>query len=161
MGHFLLVAVVIVFSTCAAAQCPVTAAPSQPFIPPAPYSANPSPGGFWHGTASLWTWVSSDPNWWRGPVGSEVPYMAKLAYWRAGFDARKEMDPELTVVARRLDVPAPLVWAEHASAVWDSGHRSLPDELMLTGINIPSGGCWEIAAHYKSETLSIVVLLKP
>jgi len=157
--HFLLITTVAFFQEFGAAQCPVTMAPVQQFVPPAPFSANLPPGFFWYGAASLWTHVSSDPNWWRGPVGGTSAYSAKLAYWSAGFDARKEMDPKLTVVARRLDAAAPLIWAGHASAVWDPGHRSTADELMLTGIDLPTGGCWEIAAHYKGQGLSIIVLL--
>jgi hypothetical protein len=161
MRHFLIVAVLLVFSVIASAQCPVTRPPSQPFIPPAPYNANPMPGGFWHGTASLWTWVPNDAGWWRGPVGSTVPYRAKLVYWRAGFDSGKETDPELTVVGRRLDSQVPLVWAEHANAVRFPEESPPGNMAMMTAVDLPTAGCWEVTAHYKGGTLSTIVLLKP
>lgn len=66
----------------------------------------------------------------------------------------KENDPELMIVARRLDVVAPLVWGERANAT------------MLTGVNYPAPGCLEIGARYSDpngrvEMLNYVVLLKP
>ena len=84
------------------AQCPTTTAPNPPFVPPAPYFANAYPSlGLLYGTASLWTWISTDPESWRGPAccRTQHPFVAKLAYTRARFDARKENDPELTIVA--------------------------------------------------------------
>jgi hypothetical protein len=154
----------------ASPQCPTTVAPNPPFVPPFPYRAEPNPrGGFLYGNASLWT---------RIPISTEVrvpaccpPYGVKLAYRRVGFDMRKE-HPELTVVARRLDVVTPLVWAGHAVGVSVPGddyryhHDSLSLMSMMTGINLPTIGCWEIAARYKEptgdfQTLSYVVLLKP
>jgi hypothetical protein len=155
---------------CASSQCPATPAPNPPFVPPFPYRTNANSGaGFLYGSTSLWTWISTDPDWWRGPAccRAQRPYVAKLAYMRAGFNARKEPDPELTVVARRLDVVAPLVWAGHANATWGPGednriHLDLLSSMsMLTGIDLPAAGCWEIAARYKDRSLSYVVLVKP
>jgi hypothetical protein len=158
MRSFAIVASLFVFAACASAQCPVTVESNTSFVPPSPYKAS-APGGFLHGTVSLWTWVSNDPDWWRGPAGGAVPYMAKLVYWRAGFDMRTEPDPGLTIIARRLDAEAPLVNGEHASAV------QLPNSpgsmAMMTGIDLPTWGCWQITAHYKNEALITVVSLKP
>jgi hypothetical protein len=156
--HFLIAAALVIFPIYASAQCPVT---SQTFTSPAPYSESPMAGGFWHGTASLWTWVANDAGWWRGPAGSDVPYRAKLVYWRAGFDSDKETDPKLTVVGTRLDAPAPVVRAGRASAVRFPEGSSPGNMAMMTGIDLPAAGCWEIAAHYKGETVSVVVSLKP
>ena len=159
----LLVALACGLQTCLSAQCPTTNPPNPPFVPPAPYRANVDPSsGFLYGRASLWTWISTDPEWRRGPecCRAQRPYVAKLAYLRPGFDARKESDPELTVVVRRLDVLMPLVWAVHAHATWgtDDDNRihvdSLTSMAMLTVIELPTAGCWEIVAHYKDQTLS-------
>jgi hypothetical protein len=167
---FLIVVVSFVFPVCGSAQCPVTAAPNPPFVPPAPYNgANPMPSGFWYGTGSLWTWGFNAPTGWQSTVAGGAPYDAKLVYWRAGFDAGIEHDPDLTVVARRLDVPAPLVWTEHASGIRISDDPSPGGMAMMIGVSLPTAGCWEIAARYlpapheyphKYQTLSIVVSLK-
>jgi ribosomal protein L32E len=83
-------------------------------------------------------------------------YRTKLVYWRKGFDWR-EPQLELVVVARRLDSEAPLVAAGHASAVFITGNTP----AVMTAINIPVVGCWEIAASYKGNTLSYVVSVEP
>jgi hypothetical protein len=167
---FLIVAVSFVLPVCGSAQCPVTTAPNPLFVPSTPYSgANPLPSGFWYGTESLWTWVF-DPTRWRSTVAAGAPYDAKLVYWRAGFDAGIEHNPDLTVVARRLDFPAPLVWTEHASGIKMSDDPSPGGMAMMTGMTLPTAGCWEIAARYcptpheyphKYQTLSIIVWLNP
>jgi len=170
---FLITAAAFFFPVCAWAQCPVTKASKQPFVPPPPYRADLAPAdGFYYGTASLWTQVWNEPSWLRGGE--------KLVYWRAGFDSRKEHQPDLKVVARRLDVQAPLVWGMRTYAVWfpEDGvthFDSFEDMAMMSGIDIPAaapaatpqakGGCWEITAHYENvertekQTLSFVVSL--
>ena len=43
------------------------------------------------------------------------------------------------------------------------GHLSndAPDEVaMMTGLDLPSGGCWEIAGDFKGEHLSYVISLR-
>src|ERR1700722_16823657 len=88
-------------------QCPVTRNPqTQSFVPPAPYL--PRSGEFLYGSNSLWTYVADDVQ------ASRRHLSLKLVYWRAGFDSLKESNPTLAVVARRLDSPAPLIWAEPA-----------------------------------------------
>jgi hypothetical protein len=123
--------------------CAVTEAPSPVFIPPVPFAPPVAPQAFWLGSSSLWTMVPSSP-WHLGSDGRKLPY------WREGFDSQKENEPRLNVVARRLDSPAPLIWAPLASGV--KAHRvGAPDDMaMLTGLEIPTAGCWEISAHYGS-----------
>jgi len=43
------------------------------------------------------------------------------------------------------------------------GHFSAdaPDEVaMMTGLDLPSGGCWEIAADFRGEHLNYVISLR-
>jgi hypothetical protein len=84
---FLIAAAAFVLSVSASAKCPVTSPSKPPFVPPLPYRTNVAPcDGFWYGAKFLWTWVPNNPRWWLGGV--------KLVYWRAGFDARKEPQPD-------------------------------------------------------------------
>src|SRR5581483_7768107 len=139
-----------------AENCPVTKAPAPPFVPPAPYSASPLSGGFLLGSASLWTFVNTydfSPDRSR-PQGS--PYAFKLAYWHPCLNWQDTAEAnDLTVVARRLDAPSvPIVFTHRASMV---GHLSAeaPNEVaMMTGLDLPSGGCWEIAGDFKGEHLN-------
>jgi hypothetical protein len=136
-------------------KCAVTKAQEPPFVPPKPYSASHGEGEFLYGTPALWTVV--DPNWHMHSGG-------KLPFFRQGFDWTTEGRPHLAVVARRLDGEGPLVW----SALPGSGSiegKGVEGMFMVTGIDIPSSGCWEIAAHYIADppgsihTLTYTVLV--
>jgi hypothetical protein len=123
--------------------CPVTKPPNPLFVPPAGYANNNWQGGdFLYGSSALWTIIH--PHTWRANGNDGY----KLAYWRLGFVWTKESRPELTVVARRLDGTDPLVWAPRASGIKANGVETPDGMAMMTGIDIPAPGCWEIAAHY-------------
>ena len=118
--------------------CPVTKAPDPPFVPPLPYRSTLGPE-FLYGTPKLWTIVY--PHWqmqrFRG---------SKLPFFRQGFDSRTERSPDLTVVARRLDGPARTVRANGASGSTTDG--TVAGMFMVTGLEIPTAGCWGLAAGY-------------
>jgi hypothetical protein len=52
---------------------------------------------------------------------------------------------------RRLDAPATPFIVDHADPAF------LKNSAMLTGIDIPTVGCWEITGDYKGDKLSFVV----
>jgi hypothetical protein len=143
--------------------CAVTQEPRPAFIPPPPYGRHFAPPDFLLGSPSLWTIIHHD-TWHLG-----VNDGRKLPYWRQGFDSRKERDPRLSVVARRLDGPAPLIWADSASSAQAD---DTPDGMaMVTGLDVPTAGCWEISAHYgwsdaashqwREQTLAYTVWVEP
>src|SRR5215831_12222517 len=92
--------------------CPVTKPSDHPFVPPPSYKSTAGSGEFLYGTPALWTIVY--PHWGlhhEGPQYRPEPsHGQKLPYFRQGYDWMKEPSPLLTVVARRLDSNAPLVW---------------------------------------------------
>jgi hypothetical protein len=143
--------------------CAVTQEPHPAFVPPTPYGLHFAPPDFLFGTPLLWTIIH--PGTWR--LGANDG--AKLPYWRQGYDTRKERDPRLSVVARRLDGPAALVWAFVSSA---EAADDTPDGMaMMAGLDIPAAGCWEISAHYiwfdaashsrREQTLAYTVWVEP
>jgi len=85
-----------------------------------------------------------------------MPHEAKLTHWRRDFDWRKEK-PDLTVVAKRLDREAPPVAADPAHAVFVTIERP----GIMTAIDIPSTGCWELTAQYGGHRLSFVISVQP
>lgn len=143
-----------------AESCPVTRPPAQAFVPPPPYWTDPGPGRFWYGTESLWTLLAVDGTWnvHGNVLESEGGYRTKLTYWRRGFDWRKEPEPKLIITARRLDSDAPSVTATRANVVFVTGRAPA---AMMTGIDIPTAGCWEIAAQYNGHKLSYIVSVQP
>jgi hypothetical protein len=139
--------------------CLVTKPPAQPFVPPPPYWAHHNADQFWYGTESLWTLIGVRGVWnvHNNVLENESRFRTKLTYWRRGFDSRKDR-PDMVVDARRLDREAPLVVAETASAVFVTGPAPA---AMMTAIDIPTIGCWEIAAKYHDQKLSFVVSVQP
>ena len=142
-----------------AKPCLVTKPPAQPFVPPRPYWKNHNPDQFWYGTESLWTLLGAEGTWHIGNnvLESGGRYRDKLIYWRRGFDFRKDR-PALIVNAMRLDREAPPVSAGRPSAVFVTGPAPA---AMMTMIDIPASGCWEITAKYHDQNLSFVVSVQP
>jgi hypothetical protein len=136
-----------------AAKCAVTKPPDPLFVPPRPYSAFHGEDEFLYGAPGLWTIV--DPKHWHVHSGGKLPF------FRQGFDWRKEGRPRLTVVARRLDGEGPLVWNALVGSGSQEG-KGVEGMFMVTGIDVPSSGCWEITARYAAaepdiQTLSYTV----
>lgn len=138
------------------AQCAATTE-KEAFVPPQPYRSSNSFKAFWFGTSVLWTSVAPE----AFHIGDERRLSAKLVFWRVGFDWQQEPEPELAAVARRLDGPAPLVWAQRAHGIKLPNDNTPSGTAMMTGISIPVAGCWEISANYKGQILSYVVAVQP
>lgn len=154
MLRYLFVVIVgLLLPLLSSAQCLTTLAPNPPFVPPAPYTSSAPDGQFWYGCDALWTLLAFDSKWRMQRNVNGEGYFTKLVFWRRGFDWRKEPDPKLIISAKRLDGEAPSVAVAHAKAVFVTGNTP----AMMTGIDIPTAGCWEITAHYKGHTLSFIV----
>lgn len=135
-------------------NCPITQISDRPFVPPDRYPSAGS-GEFLYGTPALWAVV--ERHWRRHGFAGQ-----KLPYFRQGYESKER--PRLTVVARRVDGKAPLVWNGLAGDGVDSSGA-----FMVTGIDILSAGCWEIGAQYVDtshdnhtvQTLSYTVWIEP
>jgi len=145
--------------TLTSAQCLTTRAPNPPFVPPAPYLSTAPDSSFWYGSDALWTALQIDGKW--PAFGKEEDgwvFRTKLVFWHRGFDWRTETKPDLIVTGKRLDGEAPTVAAAHANAVFLPSREGAG---MMTLIDIPKAGCWEITAHYKGHDLIFVVSVEP
>jgi hypothetical protein len=135
--------------------CSVTKPASQPFVPPPPYPAKPSRGQFWFGTDRLWTRLPETGAW----IGlghytpSDPTFRQKLFFWRQGYDAHAETQANLIVRGRRIDAPAqPLQTDGPGTGSWTAD-----DQFLVTGINLPTIGCWEITGRYENDEVTFVV----
>ena len=137
------------------AQCLTTLAPNPPFVPPPPYLSDPPHNMFWLGSDDLWTALSVNAKW---KTGDKNTLSAKLTFWRRGFDWRKETEPKLIVTGKRLDGDGPSVAVADAHAVFIPSRDAAG---IMTGISIPTSGCWEITAHYAGHRLAFVVSVEP
>lgn len=159
-------AVLLSFAALAAAQtsppvapatCPVTKAPEAPFVPAPPDPAFAPNGNFWHGTEHFWAMVYRDGAWGRLPR-NHAGYAQKIFWWRPGFDGYLEPSPAITVTAKRLDAPDFVVLTRKGTNAY---HRGFGGWAMLTGVVIPTAGCWEITGHYQGYEVSFVVSVGP
>jgi hypothetical protein len=144
------------------ASCPVTAPPANPFTPPGLYKLDEDANSFRLGTEKLWTELRKSGVWYWAPhaPGHEhqvQPLTEKIFWGSVDFNWRKEYPPGLKVTGRRLDGDAPpLLTLPTTNAFVDQ-----PTAAMLTGVYVPTPGCWEITGVYKGQKLSFVVWVQP
>ncbi len=140
--------------------CPISKPPVRPFETPSPYPAKTSPDRFWFGTVKLWTSLPADGTWRGLPhyTPSDPTFRQKLFFWREGYNRHTESSPHLIVTGRRLDASAPPLAADEANAGWQDDKEH---PFMVTGVNFPSLGCWEVTGDYHGDKLTFVVWLAP
>jgi len=126
--------------------CPVTKPPSPPFVPPSPFSTDPSEGSFWFGTEGLWTLVWNDAKWSQG----EKTFWFRKD-WLSYHWIPVESAAKFRVAARRLDAPAPAPEIFRANTSYAGG------PLLIGGIDFTTTGCWQITAQYEHDDLRFVV----
>jgi hypothetical protein len=145
----------------APSSCPVTVAPPKPFTPPAGYELDDNTQAFWIGSNKLWTALRKTGVWyWAAhPPGpnNEIQHLTEKTFWGSvDFDWKKEYPPKLKVTGRRLDGNAPPLLTLRSTNAFPG-----PTAAMLSGVYVPTPGCWEITGEYKGEKLSYVVWLQP
>jgi hypothetical protein len=140
--------------------CPISKSPVRPFVPPSPYPAKTSPHSFWFGTVKLWTSLPTDGTWRGLPhyTPDDPTFRQKLLFWRKGYNWRTESPPRLIVRGRRLDASAPPLAFDGANAGWQDDKEH---PFMVTGVNFPTLGCWEVTADYHGDKLTFVVWVAP
>ena len=138
-------------------DCPVTTSESASFKAPEPFSPDaPWLGMFWYGSEHLWTALQNDGVWARLPENPDG-YTQKIMWWSSLYSLKDEPEPALVVSGRRLDEKSePLTFYGATNAMADD-----IGEAMLTGVDFPSLGCWEITGRYKKSELTFVVWLAP
>lgn len=137
----------------AADACAVTR-PNPPFAAPSPYPSSPPDGRYaWFGTPELWTMLELDGEVWDA-ANTSFPVGVKMFWWSSNWAGmREDQEPALTVVATRLDGPG-TVRTDHAT---NASAGSLGGQAMLSGIEFPTPGCWQLTAQYGDAVLSYIV----
>lgn len=138
-------------------DCPVTKLGGMTFEAPQPYSSEaPWKGFFWHGSRDLWTALRTDGVW-AGLPDNPEGFTQKIFWWSDKFVLKDENEPALVVSGRRLDAEAPPLKFYGATNAFagDIG------EAMLTGVDFPTLGCWEVTGRYKGAELTFMVWITP
>jgi len=143
----------------APASCPVTLAPAVPFTPPGLPELAKDDNYFWFGTEKLLTALPKSGVVWgwapRAP-GHEQDLTAKIFWFSVDYDRHIEGNADLKVTGRRLDGNAPALWTMRTTNALGDTY-----DAMLTGVYVPTPGCWEITADYKRQKLSFVAWVYP
>lgn len=137
--------------------CPVTTSTAPSFEAPEPYSPSaPWDEIFWFGSNGLWTALQNDGVWDGLPKTSDG-YTQKIMWWSDLYDLPNEPEPALVVTGRKMDGDSPPLRFYGATNAFadDIG------DAMLTGVEFPTLGCWEVKGEYKGNELTFVVWIAP
>jgi hypothetical protein len=137
--------------------CPVTQPSAQTFLPPPPYPSQHSSNGFWFGSEKLWVQLPTNGTWSHLPhyQPSDTAFRQKIQWWRKGYDWRADMPSKLVITGKRLDSPAPpLVSQSNASGM---GTGMDDRAFIMSGLDIPTLGCWQITGDYNGDKLTFVI----
>ena len=139
-------------------DCPVTTLATDPsFKAPGPYATDaPWENMFWYGSHGLWTALHKDGVW-QGLPDNPTGFTQKIMWWSDLFVLENELEPALVVSGKRLDADAPPLNFYGAT-------NAMADDIktaMLTGVDFPTRGCWEITGQYKKSELKFVVWIAP
>lgn len=140
-------------------SCPVTRPPERAFVPPPPYPSEHDSTAFWFGSEKLWVQLPTNGTW--SHLGhyrpTDTAFRQKIQWWRKGYDWRRENPPKLTITGRRLDSAAPpLASDDHANAGGMGDHA-----FIMSGVDIPTLGCWQITGDYNGDKLTFVIWVAP
>jgi hypothetical protein len=142
-------------------SCPVTQPPAQAFAPPSPYPSQHSAGAFWFGTEKLWVQLPTSGTWSHLPHyrPSDTAFRQKMQWWRKGYDWRADMPSKLVVTGRRLDSTAPPLVSQSNASGMGTG---MDDRVfIMSGLDIPTLGCWQITGDYSGDKLTFVIWVAP
>ncbi len=90
---------------------------------------------------------------WRG-LATPQGFRDKVFWWSVDWDWKTEMRPKLIVTGRRLDAAAPPATVSRATNAHNAADIV---HAMLVGVEIPTGGCWELKGEYRGQALSYIV----
>ncbi len=153
----------VTFAGTAPQSCPVTQPPRRPFVPPSPYPSQTNPDGFWFGSEKLWIQLPTDGTWKHLPHynPTDAAFRQKVQWWRQGYNWRTESPPHLSITGRRLNSAAPSLATDDQASAAGIGNRMGDHASIITGIFIPTVGCWEITGGYKGDKLTFVIWVAP
>jgi hypothetical protein len=138
----------------ARSRCPMTPAPQTPFTPT---GANPQRGSgpFFFGTPKLsvllthsWTVHQPSVRWFSDDVPVPRPINLKIT--------GRRLDPDVAaVVAQNQNLP------DSGPKFFDGPSVATRGNLILSGLDFPSPGCWEITARLNDTELRFVTYVAP
>lgn len=146
-------------------SCPVTGQGDRPFVPPSKYQKKLGKDYFWYGTDRLWTYLPTSGTWAGLPHYSpkDPTFRQKITWLRDGLDDA-DLRGKFKITGKRLDAFAPSLLSDPVSqvsrAVIEHGDvKGLP--FIMSGVNFPTVGCWEVTGHFEQDELTFVIWIAP
>jgi hypothetical protein len=78
-------------------------------------------------------------------------YRQKIVWWSEGYDAKADPLPALAISGRRLDGNAAPLVVTGANGSWTTV------DFIMSGVNFPTAGCWEIKGTFRGAEVKFVV----
>jgi len=147
-------------------SCPVTKPGDRPFVPPSKYPKKLSKDHFWYGTDRLWVALPTVGTWAGLPhyTPQDPTFRQKIMWWREGLDANADLRGRFKITGKRLDSLAPPLLSDPVSGVSggviEHGIIKGPPFIM-SGVNFPALGCWEVIGHFEQDELTFVIWIAP
>lgn len=101
----------------------------------------------------LRVFISHDGIWDQLPHNSEG-YTQKLFWKFPGYNWIEEQTPDLDMYGQQLDGDG---YFERSVPATNAFADSLYGSAILTGVDFPNTGCWQITGEYRDASLSFVV----
>ena len=147
-------------------SCLVTKPGDQPFVPPPEYPKKLSKDYFWYGTDRLWLSLPTSGTWFG--LGHYTPqdptFRQKIMWWRNGLDLHADLRGKFKITGKRLDSDAPPLQSDPISGVsggvFENGIIKGPPFIM-SGVNFPTLGCWEVTGRFEEDELTFVIWIAP
>jgi hypothetical protein len=149
----LAIAVVTPPADAATASCRATQPPVPAFQPPsdeAPHPPDPAAAKQWE---ERWFWYGSPQLWTQLPRGEHFARRDKIFWWSAGYRdrARVEQRPNIVVTISRVGSGVTTAINELPTHAGFDGATAL-----LTMVDFPEPGCWQVTANYRGNRLAFV-----
>jgi len=137
-------------STASDSICQTTNPKTSQVVVPWKNQHHPGNDSVWFGTESLAALLPPDGTWTGFENGQA--FGTKIWFWSKNWNSTEELRPALKVYAQKTNDKT--LKSESLSAT--QGHAA-DWQAMLTGIGLPTPGCWKISAYYKESNVSFVV----
>jgi len=164
-------AVVSALQQPAPATCSITRPPNPPFVPPKACKCTTGPNSFWYGSGKLWTLLGASGVWgWaqHHPGYADDPLLtAKIPWWTSdlsGLNWSSSPWKGSAAIAKAFKMSGKRLDGDAAPIEISGGSASYTADwgpFLMTGVFLPTPGCWEITGEYLGDKVSFVVWSAP
>ena len=114
----------------------------------------PDPETYLYGEeGGLQVFISHEGVWEALPPGRDGGYGQKVFWKYPGYSVVEDPTPDLDIIGEQLDGDGYFVQTGPATNAYAA---DLLGSAILTGVEFPQAGCWQITGEYRDATLTFV-----